>query len=83
MRHLSYSAARVLFWSYALFIVGLFGMCQELVPQILDGDSPNLGLVVGYGAIMLTGLATFVIGRALKNLEEKLARLEATIEERS
>jgi hypothetical protein len=73
----TYNSRQVLLWSYALVVVGVIGVIRELIPQLTYSGAVDLGVLTGYGAIGLSGVATFVIGKTLRRLEEKLARLEA------
>ena len=66
---------------FALLIIGLVFLIQDLVPQFLYGVPPSLALVVGDSAIGLAGLAVIVIGKALGLLEARLAKLEAATSE--
>jgi hypothetical protein len=73
-----YNARHVLQWAFALLAVGLVGVGRELFPQLVYGDPVNLSALIGYSAIALTGLATYVVGKAIKRVEQKLAELEAS-----
>ena len=80
IRPRNYSPGRVLVWGYGLFIVGLALLVQDLAPQILFGYRPSLGKITAESAIALAGLAVIVIGQSLKQLDQRLRRLEAAME---
>lgn len=76
----NYSPRRVVLLGYGLFTIGLVFLAQDLAPQILYGYRPSLGEITGDSAIALAGVAVIVIGNSLKQLDERLRGLEASME---
>jgi hypothetical protein len=79
IRSRHYTPKRVIALGYGLFIVGLLFLCQDITPQILFGHRPSLGEITADSAIVMVGLAGLVIGKSLKQFDDRLRALEDTM----
>lgn len=66
----------VRFFGYIIFACGALGTIQYLRDQIWNSILPGMGVVLGYGAIMLTGLVALSVAACLKKLEQRIDALE-------
>jgi hypothetical protein len=66
----------VRFYGYAIFGFGALTTVQYLIAQLWFSIPPNMGIVLGSGAIVLAGLATTLVTNCLGSLEDRVDRLE-------
>ena len=64
------------FFGYAIFVFGTLSMIQYVTFQIWYSISPDMGIVLGNGAILLIGLVTLSVASCLRTLERRIDRLE-------
>ena len=64
------------FFGYTIFVFGTLSMVQYVTFQIWHSISPDMGIVLGNGAILLIGLVSLSVASCLRTLERRIDRLE-------
>ncbi len=73
-------AGVVRLFGYILFAYGLVSTLLYLIFQIRYSIGPDMGIVLGNGAITLIGLVALSVATCLVQLEKRLDRLESAPE---
>lgn len=63
-------------FGYIILVFGALSMAQDVVFQIRHSIPPNIGVVIGDGAITLIGLVAIAVAACLKKLEHRIEALE-------
>jgi hypothetical protein len=66
----------LLILGYILFCVGALGLVDDLVRQNQFSRPFDMGIILGHGAISLIGLVTIAVAGVLKQLQERLDKIE-------
>ncbi len=63
---------------YIILGLGISGFASDYFTRLQYSLSGDMGIVLGDGAITLLGIITVTIAKCLKNLEQRLDRIEAS-----
>ncbi len=76
MDKLSNKISTVKFLSYLFFASGLIYTVIDFTNMFRNAVRPNLGALIGYGALMAVGLIGAVIGSSLREFHRRIRLLE-------
>jgi hypothetical protein len=65
-------------FGYIIFVFGALSMAQDVAFQVWYSTLPDMGVVLGDGAITLIGLVAISVAICLRKLEQRIERLENT-----
>jgi hypothetical protein len=72
--------ASINFLGYLFFAFGVGSAIDHFLHVSFFGYPPDLGIVLGDSAFMAIGLIATTVARALKNMDQRLRRLESAKE---
>ena len=78
MRILPSGSSTVRFLGYMIFGFGILSILQYFDIRFRYSQPPDMGIALGSGAIVFTGLVALSVADSLKKLEQRIARLEET-----